>query len=103
VRLIPPQHAAELMRGGAVVVDIREADEHAAERIPGAAHRPLSGLPEAAPVAEAGQPVVFHCKMGNRTMINADELAPLAPGDAYIIEGGIDAWKDAGLPVERGS
>ena len=103
MKLVPPKRAVELMRGGAVLVDIREPDEHAAERIPGAAHRPLSALPGGAPVAEDGQAVVFHCKMGGRTLINADKLAPLAPGDAYILEGGIDAWKDAGLPVEGGS
>lgn len=103
MKLVPPQRAAELMRGGAILVDIREPDEHAAERIPGATHLPLSALPGAAPVAGAGQPVVFHCKMGSRTLVNADKLAPLAQGDAYILEGGIDAWKDAGLPVEGGS
>ena len=103
MRFVAPGQAAELMRGGAVLVDIREAHEHAGERIPGAVHCPLSALAAAAPVAAAGQAVVFHCKMGNRTMINADKLVPLAPGAAYILEGGIEAWKSAGLPVENGT
>lgn len=103
MRFVGPQDAAEMMRKGAVIVDIREADEFGAEHIPGAVSCPLSAIAGAAPVARAAEPVVFHCKMGNRTMINADKLAPLAPGEAYILEGGIDAWKEAGLPVERDS
>ncbi len=103
MKLVPPQRVAELVREGAVVVDIREAKEHLAERIPGAVHRPLSAIAGAAPVAAQGQPVVFHCKMGNRTLVNADKLVPLIRGEAYILEGGIDAWKNAGLPVEKGT
>lgn len=103
MKFVSPQRAAELMREGAVLVDIREAHECADERIPGAVHRPLSAIAGAAPVAPEGKPVVFHCKMGNRTMINADKLLPLAPGEAYILEGGIDAWKRAGLTVEKGA
>ena len=102
MKLIPALRAAELMSEGAVVVDIREPHEYTQEHIPGALHRPLSALADAAPVAEAGNIVVFHCRMGNRTMINADKLAALACGDAYILEGGLDAWKAAGLPIERG-
>lgn len=103
MRFVGPHEAAEMLRKGAVLVDIREADEFGAGHIPGAVSCPLSAIAAAAPVAKANEPVVFHCKMGNRTMINADKLAPLAPGEAYILEGGIDAWKDAGLPVENDS
>ena len=34
LKTISPERAAELMRDGAVLVDVREADEHARERIP---------------------------------------------------------------------
>ncbi len=36
---ISPTRAAELVRKGAVLIDIREADEHVHERIPGASGR----------------------------------------------------------------
>ena len=39
---ISPERAAELVRKGAVLIDIREADEHAREHIPGARHHALS-------------------------------------------------------------
>ena len=41
---ISPSRAAELVRAGAVLVDIREADEYAREHIPGARHHPLTRI-----------------------------------------------------------
>jgi rhodanese-related sulfurtransferase len=66
-------------------VDIREADEHARENIPGARHLPLSKLDEADLALQSQAP----------------RLAGRAEGacEAFILEGGIDAWKKAGLPV----
>ena len=43
--------------------------------------------------------MVFHCKSGNRTRMNASLLAGAAEADAFILDGGIEAWKQAGLPV----
>jgi rhodanese-related sulfurtransferase len=44
LKTISPERAAELVRSGAVLIDIREADEHARERIPGAHHHALSRI-----------------------------------------------------------
>lgn len=91
--------ARALVDRGAVLVDVREADEHARERVPGARHNPLSRL---SPVdAPPGAAVIFHCRSGARTAANAGRLAAAADCDAYILEGGLDAWKRAGLPVEQ--
>lgn len=79
-----------------VLVDIREPDEHARERIPGARSLPLSQLDECDLGPERDRPVVFHCKSGNRTAANADRLASKVTG-AYVLTGGLDAWKAAGL------
>ena len=44
--------------------------------------------------------LIFHCRSGARTKGNAPRLAAAAPKcESYILEGGIDAWKKAGLPV----
>ena len=97
---ISPERAAELMRKGAVLIDIREADEHARERIPGARHHALSQLDTADPARPGDEVVVFHCRSGARTKANAPRLAATAPGcEAYVLEGGLDAWKRAGLPT----
>jgi rhodanese-related sulfurtransferase len=97
---IPPAEAKRLLDMGAVLVDIREADEHAREKIPGARHLPLSRLDETDFALPPGKPVLFHCRSGARTLANAGRLAAKAGTcDAYIVEGGLDAWKKAGLSV----
>jgi rhodanese-related sulfurtransferase len=94
---IDPVRAKRLIDEGAVLVDIREADERARERVPGARHNPLSRL--AAVEAHDARAVIFHCRSGARTAANASRLEAAAGCQAYILEGGIDAWKKAGLPV----
>ncbi len=98
---ISPQEAKRLIDEGAVLVDIREADEHARERIPQARHVALSAMDKAELEATEARIVLFHCKSGMRTLGNADKLAAKAGEgcEAYVVEGGIDAWRRAGLPV----
>jgi rhodanese-related sulfurtransferase len=102
LKTISPAEAARLLREeGATLVDVREPDEHARQRIPGARNLPLSQLEEAELAVHQGRPVLFHCRSGARTEGNAERLAAKAgPGcQAYIIEGGLEAWRQAGLPV----
>jgi len=97
---IPPAEAMALVEAGkAILVDIREPMEHARERIAGARSQPLS-KPGAEALAAAGEPaVIFHCQSGNRTATNAARLGEICTADAYILAGGLNAWKSAGLPV----
>ena len=98
---IAPLDAKRLLDQGAILVDIREADEHAREKVLGAHHLALSTLDQADLALHEGRPVIFHCKSGARTMGNASRLAQKVGGgcEAFIIDGGLDAWKKAGLPV----
>lgn len=102
VNKISPSDARRLTAEGAVLVDIREPDEHAREHIPGARLLPLSALDRSDLGIRAGQTVVFHCKSGARTLGNAGRLAAKAGAGctAYVVDGGIEAWKKAGLPVQ---
>jgi rhodanese-related sulfurtransferase len=97
---ISPNRAAELVRQGAVLIDVRDTDEHARERIPGAHHQALNRLDAETPVRSGDEILIFHCRSGVRTAGNAGRLAAAAQHcEAYILEGGLDAWKKAGLPV----
>lgn len=98
---ISPLDARRLLDQGAILVDIREADEHAREKVLGSHHLALSKLDEADLAPHEGKPVIFHCKSGARTMGNAALLAQkVGLGcEAFIVDGGLDAWKKAGLPV----
>lgn len=92
---ITPQEAKRLIDQGAALIDIRGPDEHARERIPGASNRPLGQALK----LDSQMPVVFHCRSGARTAANATQLAGAVNCDAYILDGGLEAWKRAGLPV----
>ncbi len=100
IESIDPREAKRLVDDGALLVDVREPDEHARERVQGARLVPLSRFP-ATLERQDGQPVVFHCRSGSRTAASVARLAATAGGQGYILRGGIAAWKAAGLPVLR--
>jgi rhodanese-related sulfurtransferase len=98
---VSPEKVKQLLDSGAILVDVREADEHAREKLAGARHLPLSKFEEAELPVHQGRAILFHCKSGARTRTNASRLARKVDEtcDAYIVEGGLDALKNAGLPV----
>ena len=99
IQAITPERAAELLSAGAILIDSRDADEHARERIPQAQHVPLESLDQGLPAKRESAAVIFHCKSGNRTRAHAQRLAACARGEVYVLEGGLDAWKRAGYPL----
>ena len=97
---IDPKSLADGLKDGRFhLIDIREADEHARERIAGSTSLPLSQVEQAGLRLSADQTAVFHCKSGMRTEANCAILAARVEGEALILAGGIDGWKQAGLPV----
>ncbi len=95
--------AHDLIEKNAVLVDVREPYEIAAERIPGSVELPLSQLARGRPAnLPQDKPVVFHCASGARTRTNGVALASLTGGEAYNLVGGIGAWRMAGFRTTRG-
>jgi rhodanese-related sulfurtransferase len=95
---ITPTEAKRLLDEGAILVDVRGPDEHARERIPDATNHPLDRLTT---LDERDRIAIFHCRSGQRTAAHAAKLAAATTCEAYIVEGGIEAWKKAGLPIAR--
>lgn len=95
------QVAERLKAGGALLIDIREADEFARSHAKGALSRPLSTFEAAHLKIEVATDVVFTCRSGMRTQANCDRLAAAVDGEAFVLQGGLDAWASAGLPVEE--
>ncbi|GAM97516.1 rhodanese-related sulfurtransferases [alpha proteobacterium U9-1i] len=89
----------KLDSGNAILIDVRETDEHAREHILGARLAPLSAIDLHDFDREKGKVAVFHCKSGMRTQANAARLIAKGFREAYFLDGGIEAWKAAGLPV----
>lgn len=98
---LPPAHVADRLKTGrAVLVDVREPDEFATRHVPGALSRPLSAFEPAHLDIEPGKVVIFTCRTGMRTAASCDRLQAAVAGEAFVLEGGVDAWAAAGLPVD---
>lgn len=104
IETIIPARAMQMVQEGAVLIDIRERNEHASENIPGARHHALSQIDAAHPVRAGDTVLIFHCRSGARTRMNAKRLAAAAGEcDVYLLGGGIEAWRRAGLPTISGA
>mgnify|MGYP006423315349 CR=1 FL=1 len=86
-----------LASGGAILIDIREADEHAREHIKDAQCLPLSTFSgDCLNSYSKDTPIIFHCQSGNRTKQAEDKFSSLGFKNVYILSGGMNAWKKDG-------
>lgn len=97
-----PARVAELLEDdGWQVIDVREPHEREQARIAGTRHIALGTLTEEAATIDRDRPVLFYCRVGNRSTM-ALRAFRASGYDARHLEGGIEAWVAAGLPVEQG-
>jgi rhodanese-related sulfurtransferase len=89
---------------------VREPVEWAEGHIPGALLVPRGVLEAKADLeyanreprlADRGQPIIVHCASGARSALAADALQQMGFGNVRSMAGGIVAWKEKGLPVEK--
>ena len=108
-RLSPEAAWAAAQCGTAVLVDIRSVEARARDGVvPGSAHVPRTVLewrldPESPwrnpHVAGSGRRIVVVCDHGWSSSLAAASLVDLGYPDAADVEGGIGAWRQAGLPL----
>ncbi|MBT4020021.1 MAG: rhodanese-like domain-containing protein [Alphaproteobacteria bacterium] len=96
VQNVDPKTAADWIEAGdAILIDVREAGEHAAERIANAELIPLSAFRiDAVPQDKR---VVVHCAGGKRAAQAVGFLQISGHKDVHNMVGGIMGWKKAGL------
>jgi rhodanese-related sulfurtransferase len=93
-----------LKSGEATLIDVREIDEHKQQHVAGATLFPSSIFSTSSfPSAHVGRTTLLMCHKGGRATNVADQLCASGRSDIAIINGGITAWKSAGLPVVVGS
>lgn len=101
VQTSPAELRDALAQGEALLIDVREPQEYAVERIHGALLYPLSTFdPKCVPVVP-GRKLVLQCAGGVRSMRAAQALAAAGVDGLHNLEGGLKAWKSAGLPLIR--
>jgi rhodanese-related sulfurtransferase len=87
------------------LLDVRTAPEYADAHVPGATLIPLHQLNAAQYLLHhrVGAPIYVLCQGGARARKAIEELERAGCPDCVLVEGGTQAWIDAGLPVTRGS
>ncbi|MCL2790383.1 MAG: rhodanese-like domain-containing protein [Desulfobulbus sp.] len=102
-RMISPREAAQLQeRGEATLIDVRETEEFDAVHIAGARLQPLSVLAQLPADDDQGKPVIYFCRSGRRTATAMAQLESRGHAETLILDGGLIAWRQAGLPVVVG-
>lgn len=84
-----------------VLIDVREPAEFGAERIHGALLFPMSTFDPQALPAGGPRPIVLHCGSGKRSATALERCRQAGVDIDRHMEGGMAAWKAAGLPVVR--
>ncbi len=95
---VGPVDAQELLRVGALLIDVREKAEWDAGHAPKAKHHPLGDLTRSMTRLPEGRTLVVVCRSGNRSA-RATKMLTRAGFDAMNLTGGMTAWQGAGLPM----
>ncbi len=92
----------DLLKNGAVIVDVREPKSYAKEHIKGAINIPASEIEKRLSELPSDRPVIVYCSSYSCTasLVAAKKLIELGRGNIYRFVGGLLEWKTAGLPTE---
>jgi rhodanese-related sulfurtransferase len=90
-------------RRDAAIIDVREPDEFKSGRIPNARNVPLAKVLDGAKGLEKlkAKPILVVCQTGSRSGQAAGSLHKQGFADVVTLSGGMNAWQQAGMPVEK--
>ena len=98
------EKASQSKQKGFVLVDVRSRDEHMSGFIPGTDFnidfREMQGRHQELK-AKLDQHIVVYCQSGHRSNIAAETLMGLGYQHVYNVEGSMNAWTEAGYPIEH--
>jgi rhodanese-related sulfurtransferase len=93
--------AKRLIDEGVTLIDVREPREIPLDgKIPGSKLVPLNSFIANPRQHLGGDNVLFYCKVGQRSAVACEMAAAVGLNQLYNLEGGIEAWKKHGQPVE---
>jgi rhodanese-related sulfurtransferase len=85
----------------AIVLDVRATGEFDAGHLPNARNIPLAELDQRAGELPAGRPVIVCCNTGMTSAKGAAALRKAGREEVFNLDGGLNAWRQAGLPVVK--
>jgi molybdopterin/thiamine biosynthesis adenylyltransferase/rhodanese-related sulfurtransferase len=105
IELVSVDEAQAEIAGGVKLIDVREQNEWDESHLEAAIHVPQGELVEriddVAP--DTSERLLLHCRTDNRSARMAQELQTLGYDNVGVVEGGIVAWENAGLPTVNAS
>jgi rhodanese-related sulfurtransferase len=93
--------AAVKDRDDVLVLDVREPSEYDQGHIPGVTLIPMGQVADRLSEIPKDKTVIVTCRSGNRSGQITDYLRQQGYTDVHNMQGGIQAWQKAGLPVEQ--
>jgi rhodanese-related sulfurtransferase len=98
LRNVSVTEATELLRAGALLLDVREQSEWELGRAPQALHIPIAEVPDHLDELEKDRQIVCACRSGGRSSRAGQFLAEQG-FDVVNLEGGMRAWSEEGQPL----
>jgi len=101
---VGPVEAVQLInRRDAVVLDLRDAADYKSGHITNARHIPEGEIDSRMKDLEKmkAKPIIVSCARGNRSTNVANRLRKLGFGEVFSLRGGIAAWQQANMPLEK--
>jgi rhodanese-related sulfurtransferase len=108
--LTPQQVVEELSKGNVLLVDIRDAEQLKQNgKIANSLHASRGMLefyadaatPYHKPEFDKDKRIILHCASGGRSALAAVTLKEMGYDQVAHMDGGLKAWKEAGLPTEQ--
>lgn len=98
---ISVEEAREMMKNGDVqIVDVREPHEYKGGHIPNAQLIPVASVFTRREELSRDKDIIFVCAVGQRSALACEMAAAAGLTRLYNLEGGTEAWKKAGHPVD---
>jgi molybdopterin/thiamine biosynthesis adenylyltransferase/predicted sulfurtransferase len=99
---VAPDEARKMIEAGAIVLDVRESDEHRRGRLHGSVHLPRGFLELRAEqvLSDKAAHLLAYSTSGVRSLLAADTLRRMGYSNAVSLRGGYEGWRSAGFPVE---
>lgn len=104
VGLLPKQAVDKINRDHATLIDIRDEKEFAQNHIVNSKNLSVQELANEARIKKLktrGKPVIVVCQKGQSAMKAAMQLDKAGVENVFILRGGIDAWRSAGMPLVK--
>ena len=101
---VGPIEAVQLInRRDAVVLDVRDAAEYKSGHITNARHLPEGEIDARMKELERvkSKPIIVSCARGNRSLTVANRLRKLGFAEVFSLRGGLAAWQQANMPLEK--